>query len=63
MAYLVVCRTLKKLEKRLMTRTLVPLCGGREDRLLEKSVRIGISNNHKYFIISYLFLARCRLHI
>ena len=27
-----------KLEKGLMTRSLVPLCGGREDTLLEKSV-------------------------
>ena len=38
---------MEKLEKGLMMRSLVPSCGRREDRLLEKSVRMGISNNHK----------------
>ena len=34
---------LENLEKGLMTRSLVPSCAGREDMLLEKSVRIVIN--------------------
>jgi hypothetical protein len=30
-------------------RSLVPSCGGREDRILEKSVRTDISTNQKSF--------------
>ena len=42
---------MEKLEKGLMTRSLVPSCGGREDMALEKSVRTGISTNLNFRFI------------
>ena len=47
---------MEKLEKGLMTRSLVPSCGWREYRLLEKNVITVISTNHKFFY-NFRFIA------